>query len=82
MSLGSPAEIIPFTRALTCRQRLQRIAVMTGTVVTPRSTDVSIRPSDTKMNPSDSFNAAIGSSTHEPGTLTVSSVKMIAATCP
>jgi hypothetical protein len=38
--------------------------------------------SDTKMNPSDSFNAAIGSSTREPGTLTVSSVKMIAATCP
>ena len=43
MSLGSPAEILPFTRSLTCRQRLQRIAVMTGTVVTPPSTDVSIR---------------------------------------
>ncbi len=38
--------------------------------------------SDTKMNHSDSFNAAIGSSTREPATLTVSSVKMIAATCP
>ena len=36
----------------------------------------------TKMNHSDSFNAAIGSSTREPATLTVSSVKMIAATCP
>ena len=38
--------------------------------------------SDTKMNHRDSFNAAIGSSTREPATLTVSSVKMIAATCP
>ena len=44
MSLGSPAEIIPFTRFLACRQRLQRIAVVAGTVVTPPSTDVSIRP--------------------------------------
>ena len=44
MSLGSPAEILPFTRSLTCRQRLQRIAVMTGTVVMPPSTDMSIRP--------------------------------------
>ena len=38
--------------------------------------------SDTKMNKSDSFNAAIGSSTHERATLTASSVKMIAAKCP
>jgi len=43
MSLGSPAEIIPFTRFLACRQPLLRTAVMTGTVVTPPSTDVSIR---------------------------------------
>jgi len=38
--------------------------------------------SDTKLNNSDSFNAAIGSSTHGKATLTVSSVKMIAAKCP
>ena len=38
--------------------------------------------SDAKMNQSDSFNAAIGSSNREPATLTVSSVKMMAATCP
>src|SRR5713226_6305629 len=35
--------------------------------------------SDTKMNNSESFNSAIGSSTQEKATLTVSSVKMIAA---
>ena len=38
--------------------------------------------SDTKLNNSDSFSSAIGSSKHEKATLTVSSVKMIAATCP
>jgi hypothetical protein len=38
--------------------------------------------SDTKLNNSDSFSAAIGSSTHEKATLTVSSVKMITAKCP
>ena len=38
--------------------------------------------SDTKMNNSESFNSAIGSSTQEKATLTVSLVKMIAATCP
>jgi hypothetical protein len=38
--------------------------------------------SDTKLNDSDSFNSAIGSSTHEKATLTVTTVKMIAATCP
>src|SRR5712692_1385230 len=38
--------------------------------------------SDTKLNHSESFNFAIGSSTHEKATLTVSLVKMIAATCP
>ena len=37
--------------------------------------------SDTKLNDSDSFSSAIGSSTQEKATLTVSSVKMIAATC-
>ena len=38
--------------------------------------------SDTKLNNSDSFSSAIGSSKHEKATLTVSSVKMIAAKCP
>jgi hypothetical protein len=38
--------------------------------------------SDTKLNNSASFRAAIGSSTQEKATLTVSSVKMIAAKCP
>jgi len=37
--------------------------------------------SDTKLNQSDSFSSAIGSSTHEKATLMVSSVRMIAATC-
>jgi hypothetical protein len=38
--------------------------------------------SDTKMNHRESFRSAIGSSTPEEATLTVSSVKMMAATCP
>ena len=38
--------------------------------------------SDTKMNRSDSFQSAIGSSAQEKATLTVSSVTMIDATCP
>jgi hypothetical protein len=38
--------------------------------------------SDTKLNNSDAFSSAIGSSMHEKATLTVSSVKMIAAKCP
>ena len=37
--------------------------------------------SDTKLNNSDSRHSAIGSSTPEQATLTVSSVKMIAANC-
>ena len=38
--------------------------------------------SDRKLNDSDSFSSAIGSSSHERATLTVASVRMIAATCP
>ena len=38
--------------------------------------------SDTKLNDSDAFSSTIGSSTHEKATLTVSSVKMLAAKCP
>jgi len=37
--------------------------------------------SDTKLNNSAASHAAIGSSTHETATLTVSSVKRVAATC-
>jgi hypothetical protein len=37
--------------------------------------------SDTKLNNRDSLNSAIGSSTPEKATLTVSAVKMMAATC-
>ena len=38
--------------------------------------------SDTKLNHRDLFSSTIGSLTHEQATLTVSAVKMIAATCP
>ena len=38
--------------------------------------------SDAKLNNSDSFSSAIGTSPHEKATLTVSSVKLIAAKCP
>ena len=44
MSLGSPAELIPFTRFLEFRQRLHRIAAATGAVLMPASTDVDSRP--------------------------------------
>lgn len=38
--------------------------------------------SDTKLNNSASFRSAVGSSTHEKATLTVSAMTMIAAKCP
>ena len=38
--------------------------------------------SDTKLNNRDSVSSSIGSSSHERATLTVSSVRMLAATCP
>jgi hypothetical protein len=44
MSLGSAADIIPFTRFLECRQRRQRLASANATVVMPASTDAGIRP--------------------------------------
>jgi hypothetical protein len=47
MSLGSPADIIPFKRFLDCRQRRHRMAATNGTVVTPASTDVGIQPEAT-----------------------------------
>jgi hypothetical protein len=48
MSLGSPAEIIPFTRFLKCRQRRNRLAVASDTVVTPASTELGIQPEVTQ----------------------------------
>ena len=44
MSVGSPAELIPFTRFLEFRQRLHRIAAAKGAAVMPASTDVGSRP--------------------------------------
>jgi hypothetical protein len=44
MALGSPAELIPFTRFLERRQHLHRIAGANGTVVIPESTDLGILP--------------------------------------
>ena len=44
MSVDSPAEVIPFERFLECRERRRRIAVATGTVVVPASTNLSIQP--------------------------------------
>ena len=48
MSLGSSADIIPFTRFLECRQQLERLGVAHDTSVTPVSTDVGIRPEVTE----------------------------------
>ena len=102
MSLGSSAEIIPFTRGG------DDIPSTAGTVGRAGSRkDVSFEnspsfdligdhlkahmghqvevigiTSDTKLTNSDSFRSAIGSSTHEKATLTVRSVKMMAATYP
>jgi hypothetical protein len=42
MSLGSRADIIPYTRFLDCRQRLRRIAAANGAVVMPASTAVGL----------------------------------------
>jgi hypothetical protein len=50
MSLGSPAEIIPFKPLLECRRQLHRIAGAKGTVVRPVSTDVGIRPEATETS--------------------------------
>ena len=44
MSLGSSADIIPFTRFLEYRQRRHQIAAANGNVVMPASTDVGSRP--------------------------------------
>jgi hypothetical protein len=43
MSVGSSAELIPFTRFLEFRQRRHRSAAATGAVVMPASADVGSR---------------------------------------
>ncbi|PYR36692.1 MAG: hypothetical protein DMF89_03475 [Acidobacteria bacterium] len=44
MSLGSSADIIPFTRFLEYRQRRHQITAANGNVLKPASTDVGRRP--------------------------------------
>jgi hypothetical protein len=50
MSPASPAEIIPFTRFLERRRRLNRLAVAIGTSPMPVSSDVGIRPEETETS--------------------------------
>lgn len=50
MSLGSPAEIVPFKRFLKRRQRLDRIAAASVTIVTPAPTDGGSARSHKKSN--------------------------------
>jgi hypothetical protein len=50
MSLGSPAEIVPLKRLRERRQRLDRIAAASVTIVTPAPTDVGSVRSDKKPN--------------------------------
>jgi hypothetical protein len=51
MSLGSPADIVPFTRFLECRQRLNRLAVANDASATPASTAVKTQPDVTETVP-------------------------------
>ena len=44
MSFGSPADIIPFTRFLECRQRRNRLATAHATAVMAASTDGGVPP--------------------------------------
>lgn len=53
MSFGSPADIIPFTRFLDCRQRRHRIATALATVAMPASTDGGVRPDVTETSNDD-----------------------------
>jgi hypothetical protein len=53
MSLGSSADIIPFTRFLECRQRRHRIASANATVVMAASTDAGVRPDVTGTSKDD-----------------------------
>ena len=44
MSFGSPADIIPFTRFLECRQRRNRLATAPATAVMAASNDGGVPP--------------------------------------
>jgi hypothetical protein len=59
MSLGSRADIVPFTRFLDVRQRRQQIATATGTDLTPPPSDV--------RTPTESPNATIDEERAAPG---------------
>jgi hypothetical protein len=59
MSLGSRADIVPFTRFLDVRQRRQHIATATGTDLTPPPSDVT--------TPSESPNTTIDEERAAPG---------------
>jgi hypothetical protein len=50
MSLGSPADIVPFKRFLERRQRLDRIAAASFTIATPAPTDGGTARGDQKAN--------------------------------
>ena len=50
MSLGSPADIIPFTRFLDCRQRRNKIATAHATVGMSASTDGGVQPDVTETS--------------------------------
>jgi hypothetical protein len=80
MSLGLPADVMPYARVLACRQRLQTNGWLDRPV--GHTVGVTAITRATKMHHRDSFKSAIGSSIHERATLTASSVKMIAAKCP
>ena len=51
-------------------------------LVAGMAVEVAATTSDTKLSNSDSFRWAIGLSTHEKATLTVSAAKMIGKACP
>ena len=50
MSLGSPADIVPFKRFLERRQRLDRIAAASVTIVTPVPTGAGTARANEKSN--------------------------------
>ena len=64
MSLGSPADIIPFTRFLECRQLLQRSNSAPATGVMPASTNGVVRPDVTETaNHDDGASPSVASAT-------------------
>jgi hypothetical protein len=51
MSLGAPADIIPFSRFLECRQRRNQLAVANDNSVTPAATEANAPPDATETVP-------------------------------